>query len=170
MLSRFVSIKTSIGADGLGVPTVSVFLSGCDKKQRTGKYCDGCHNLSLKDDGIGHYLDIETVERIVNEKISFQKALFGECELAIIGGEPLSELNRNFSIELAKRIDVNTIVFTWREIEDLKNEKIDISHFNRIVCGEFRDDLNNDGYILGSTNQYLIDSEFKIIIKYEGDK
>lgn len=168
-ISRFINIRPSISADGLGTPVISVFLSGCDKEKMTGSYCEGCHNFELKDDGNGYNLTIDQAVNLVSKKISNQKELLGSCDLAIIGGEPLSELNREFSIELAKRIDAKTIVYTWRTVEDLKNENINISYFDRIKCGEFKLDLICDKYSLGSTNQYLINNEFKKIIEYKGE-
>lgn len=169
-LKRWVNIRSSINSDGLGVPTISIFLSGCDRKDKKGNYCEGCHNFEIKDDGNGFYLTIDEVEKIINEKINNSIKLFGNCELAIIGGEPLSELNRGFSIELAKRINSKNIIYTWREIEDIKNENIDISNFDRIVCGSYDRDLASKDYVLGSNNQYCINNEFKKILKYEGDE
>jgi hypothetical protein len=172
-MKRSIQIKESMSADGLGVPTISVYLSLCDKKELTGSFCKSCHNVELQENDVGYKLDIEQAIKIIKDKIEKMRKIFGKCELALIGGEPLSKVNRKYSHELAKYFnskDIKSIVYTWRTPKQIKKEKIDIRYYNRIVCGEYIEELNfGDEYVLGSINQVIIDNNFNEILKYKGD-
>lgn len=169
--SRSVIIKESISSDGLGIPTISVYMSLCDKKSRTGKWCKSCQNPEMQSNNLGYKLSISEIIEIIEPKINRFKEIFGKCELALLGGEPLSKFNRSYSYKLAKyfnSIGIQTIVYTWRTKKIIKKEKIDIEYYDRVVCGEYIDELNiGDEYILGSTNQKIINNRFKTILKYE---
>jgi anaerobic ribonucleoside-triphosphate reductase activating protein len=165
-IKRYVTITSSISQDGLGVPVVSIYFSYCDKKDITGSFCLNCHNLELQKDGVGYLLSIKELLEIIKTKYKFLYEIYGKCEVALIGGEPLAEINRYFSEEIAKKYP--TIIYTWRTLEDFKKENIDISVYKRIVCGEYIEELKaEDDYTLGSKNQYIVNSQGNIILKYE---
>ena len=162
---RWITINTSISADGLGTPVVSLYFSYCDKKEITGSFCENCQNSELQKDGVGFLLSLEEIFEIINKKYNFMVGIYGKCEVALIGGDPMAEINIKFAQEIGKKYD--SIIYTWRTLEYL--EDIDVSMFNRIVCGKYIDKLNvGDDYLLGSTNQYIINGKKEIILKYEG--
>ena len=165
-----MQIKESIGSDSLSLSsaTISIYFSYCDKKDNKGCYCKGCHNSALKDDGIGYLLSKEEIIKVIDTKLANLKPIFNDIAIVFLGGEPLASINRDMVIDLSKYYknkDYSTIIYTWRYIEDIKKENIDISYFDKIICGEYIDNLNNN-YILGSTNQYVIDNKFNKIIEY----
>lgn len=165
---RYVTITTSVSSDGLGVPTISIYFSYCDKKNKTGYFCPMCQNKELQDDGFGNEMSLSEIISVIENKIKKLFIMFDEIEIAFVGGEPLAEINRGYVYEIAKhfkKLGIKNIIYTWRTIEDLKIENIDISHFDRIVCGEYIDKLKDDSYILGSTNQYVINNKYEKIIR-----
>jgi len=165
-LKRWVTINTSISADGLGVPTVSIYFSYCDKKDKTGNFCPKCQNLDLQKDGVGYYLTLDEIFEVIEKKYSFMWNVYGKCEVALIGGEPFAEINRAFAKAISEKYP--TIIYTWRMLNDFKKENIDITTYNRIVCGEYVEGLQDEKYLLGSTNQIIINGQGNILIKYEG--
>ena len=166
MDKRYVTINTSISSDGLGVPTVSIYFSYCDKKDKTGSFCESCQNPELQHDGEGYLLTLDEILEVIDSKYKFMNNIYGKCEIALIGGEPLAEINREFSKCISEIYP--TILYTWRDLSTLID--IDTSTYNRIVCGEYIEELKTEGYILGSTNQYVVDNKKEIILKYEGEQ
>ena len=164
MDKRYVSFDTSLGTNGLGVPSVDVYFSYCDKKNKTGSFCGSCQNTHLQKDGVGYLLSLDEVLEIIERKFSFMYQIYGKCKVAIMGGEPTAEINLPMGQAIAERY--NTIIYTWREREQLKD--IDTHNFNKIVCGEYIEELNiGDEYAFGSTNQYVCNNKLEIIKEYK---
>ena len=164
---RWVNFDTSISTNGIGVPTVDIFFSYCDKKEKTGSFCKNCQNKELQKDGQGFLLSLEEIFETIERKFSFMYGVYGKCEVAIMGGEPLADINLPFVQEIARQYD--TIVYTWRMPKDLKD--IDTSMFKRMVCGEYIEELNvGDGYVFGSRNQIMVDGKMNVLLEYEGDE
>ena len=164
---RFVNIKTSISADGLGVPVISIYFSYCDKKYETGYFCPMCHNKELQDDGIGFYLTFEQIIEIVDEKMLFMNKLLNKkIGICFLGGEPLAEINREMVLKISEYYnDIFQILYTWRMPHLIEDKWI--KHFNKIVCGEYIEKLNkSDSYLLGSTNQIIINNKKEILLQY----
>lgn len=171
-MKRSIQIKESISSDGLGVPSISVYFSLCDKKRLTGSFCKNCHNKEIQEKNIGYTLELKDAINIIENKIVNFKKIFGKCDLVLVGGEPFAKENRLYSFELAKYFKdkgINSTVYTWRKPKQIKKEQINIENYNKVVCGEYIEELNNDNYLLGSTNQKIINNKFKTILKYEGD-
>jgi hypothetical protein len=42
----------------------------------------------------------------------------------------------------------------------------DIEYMNYIVCGEYLENKKNDSYILGSTNQYIVNTKGDVIVAF----
>jgi organic radical activating enzyme len=159
-----------MSSDGLGTPAVNIFFSICDRKMMLGSYCDGCHNKDLQSNNVGYMLSIEEIINLVENKATDIYTTFGKCVISLIGGEPLSKLNRDFSYKIAeyfKDVYIDTIIYTWREIEDLKKENINIENYSKVVCGSYVDKLKNENYVLGSENQYIINNKYEKIIEYK---
>ena len=167
MDSRFVNINTSISQDGLGIPVISIYFSYCDKKDITGVFCPNCQNYEFQKDGIGFNLKFDTIVGLANKKLSQMENMIGrEVGICFLGGEPLAEINRGMFMKLSKYYqDKFQIIYTWREKEKIDKEWI--KYIDKLVCGEYKEELKDDNYILGSTNQYIMDFDKKIILKYE---
>jgi hypothetical protein len=124
-MKRNIQIKESIGTDGVGIPTISIYMTLCDKKELTGSFCENCQNKELQENNIGYRLELEDAIKFIEEKINNFKKMFGKCELALLGGEPLSKTNREYSYELAKyfsSIGIDIILYTWRTPKQIKKE------------------------------------------------
>jgi len=156
---KFVTIIETIKSDGLDNPSVSIYFSGCDKKELTGSFCKGCHNKEMQDYDYGYPLDFEEILTITFNKALGLELLFGfKPTICFIGGEPLAAFNREWCVLLAKKFfeeEYETIVYTWRTEEMLKHENINTEYFSKMVLGEYIEELNNPNERLGSSNQYV---------------
>jgi len=171
MSSRWVNINTSISQDGLGVPVVSIFFSYCDKKDITGCFCPNCQNKVLQKDGVGFNLNLYEIKQILDDKLNSMKILLGrDIGICFLGGEPMAEINRDMFMKLSEYYkDRFQIAYTWRTPDLVENDWI--KYIDKTVCGEYVDELNiGDKYILGSTNQVVIDNNKNIILKYESEE
>jgi len=167
---RWVTINTSISADGLGTPVVSLYFSYCDKKDKTGSFCPLCHNKELQKDGIGFLLSFEEIIELIDGKLNSMEKLLGrEIGVCFLGGEPLAEINRDMIMKLSGYYKGRfQITYSWRMPDEIDGEWI--KYIDKIVCGEYIDGLNiGDEYELGSSNQVVIDGEKKIILEYKGE-
>lgn len=164
---RKVIIKNSVSADGIGIPVISLYFSYCDKKDITGSFCCNCHNKELQNDGYGYELDLKTIFKILKEKIQNMESLINDkVGIAFLGGEPLAEINRDFFIKISEEFkNTYQVLYTWRYLENIN--EFWVENVDKIVCGEYIENLKNEKYILGSTNQYIINSKKEIILKYE---
>jgi len=168
-LKRWVTINTSISADGLGVPTVSIYFSYCDKKDKTGSFCKGCFNPDLQKDGTGFLLSFEEIVKVIDRKLNqLEKMIDRNCGVCFLGGEAICEKNREMMIKLSEYYkDKFQIIYTWRTPELIEEKWI--KYIDKIVCGEYIEKLNvGDEYVFGSSNQICINNKKEIITKYEG--
>lgn len=156
-------ITTSIASDGIDSPSVSIYMSYCDKPIK----CKGCHNPQMQSDGYGILMSIEEAICIIEEKYNKQVKLFGKCKIVFLGGEPTSDININFVKNISKYFyhkNIITMMYTWKEYRVLNEE--DIEYINYIVCGEYLENKKNDSYILGSTNQYIVNTKGDVIVAF----
>ena len=170
MDKRAVTIVDSYGADNFGIPSISIYFSHCDKKELTGTFCAGCHNKELQKDGVGHWVTAKELIKALEQKLRFQKKLTGKTSLVFLGGEPTSYKNIEFVKKIARHFhdileNVEMVMYTWKLPEQLDDELVSL--LDKVVCGEYVHDLKSDNYILGSTNQFVIDNKKNIILKYE---
>lgn len=157
--------------NGLGHPAISLYLTGCDKPTK----CIGCHNKELQEES-KDYCDTEELKFKINEKIlkgfNFSKKMY----VVFLGGEPLTEYNRNITYDISKYVkekypQVTTVVYSWRTKELLKNIRNYLSYMDYGVLGEFKDELYVEGTLPSSSNQYIYDfKEEKVLkpIRYRG--
>ena len=167
--SRYVQLRESMSYDGLGVPALSIYFSYCDKQECTGYFCNSCQNKELQKDGEGYLINYKNLLSLVQSKLEAMSKIFDDVALVFLGGEPLAKINRAMVFALSKYFkskSYSTLVYIWRAIEDLKKESIDLTYYDRIVCGEYLENSLDENYVLGSTNQYVIDNKCKKIIKY----
>lgn len=171
-----IIIKNSINSDGLGLPCVSIYFAGCDRDTFCGSFCYGCQNPELQDMNVNiPAYTSEEIFRYVSNFILDWREISKEVAVAFIGGEPLTNYNKQCLLDVSKRLKktynfITTIVYTWREVEDIKKYNLDryLYYIDKCVCGSYEDTLKNKDYILGSTNQCIYNvKEDKIMLKYE---
>lgn len=169
MDSRYVNIVESFGSDGLGAPSISIYFSHCDRKDKIGSFCKNCHNKELQEDGFGFYLTSQEIINIVENKLINMKSLLGDCKLVLVGGEPTSPINIYYVKEISKYFygRYKILMYTWKEKEMLELE--DIKYIDEIVCGSYIEELKVENYKLATSNQYIINNKKEIILKYRSD-
>lgn len=167
MDKRNVTITTSINSDGIDKPTVSIYFSYCDREDFGMQFCKGCHNAHLQKDGYGSLLSVEDIVKILDKKLRYMDELTNtKVELAFLGGEPLADINSNFVRSISEHYkNRNQILYTWRDSTFINSK--DIIYIDRIVCGEYLEDKKVDDYVLGSKNQYIINSNKEVILNYK---
>lgn len=146
---RYHNITKCDMLNGEGVRVV-LWLSHCEHN------CKGCQNPQTRDENGGIPFDkeakLELFEALNNDYIK---------GVTFSGGDPLSTLNREKVLELAKEIKLlfpckNIWLYTgykWEEISDIKGlENIDV-----LVDGEYIESLNFPSpKWCGSSNQRII--------------
>ncbi len=165
MDKRYVTIKNSISSDGLGIPTISIYFSYCDREDLGLNFCKNCHNKGLQKDNTGYNLTVSEIKKIVNIKLKNTLNLYNNCQIAFLGGEPMAKRNRDFVKVLSlyyKNLGVKSIMYTWRTTKDL--DTLYIENIDRIVTGVYDENLKDEEYMLGSTNQKIIDNNKKVLL------
>jgi organic radical activating enzyme len=144
---------------------ISIFFNGCDFN------CKSCHNEEMQDhtfhdDSYGSY---ENVQDLADQIISFGKRNRTD-NFAIMGGDPLHPKNRKTVTELTHILEEsgNVIVFTGYDMGTVKESNIKFTYLKR---GLYRENLAQESKLtdnefhLGSTNQKLYNSDFKLLSK-----
>jgi len=169
-------IKNSLSADGLGLPSISIYYGGCDKKALTGYFCKGCQNVELQDNpDIPDYYNEELYNYII-QFLDDWHDISDKVAISFIGGEPLAKYNRESVLFISKKLKENydfveTVLYTWRTKEDISKQNINkyLEFIDKTVCGEYKEELKNDNYLLGSVNQYIYDFKNNtVILEYKG--
>ena len=132
--------------------TLSIWYQYCPHK------CEGCYNKSTWFKDGGEYYSLNSIKDIIlNSK---------HKNISLLGGEPLSELNRNEVIELIKWVKSETskTLYIWsgytkEEIEDW----IDIKLIDYLIDGKFEKDNLNLKLIMRSSNNQRIFKNGKLI-------
>lgn len=145
--------------NGLGRPAVSVYLKGCDKKIK----CSGCHNYemqSIDDYQVSKNKLMESIDLAIGNFMLFHDDL----RVAILGGEPLAPYNINITKEISNHIKRNyegasVIIYTWRDIEDIQNEKIGsyLENVDYGILGSYKEEFKVENILPASSNQYIYD-------------
>lgn len=161
-MMRHVNIITTLGSDAFGVPSVSIYFSHCDKPIK----CKGCHNKELQEDKRGYNLSFEEIVWIIDCKLDKLKRFYSDIAIVYVGGEPTSPLNIDMVMKISKYYygKNKNIMYTWREKEMLKDKWIE--NMNMVICGEYDENKKDESYVLGSTNQYIINNKKEIIQKF----
>ena len=121
----YVTLQNSINNDGLWYPSISIYFSGCDKSIK----CPNCHNPELQQKGIGYKTTnknlIDDIEIILNRWLD----IYPKMSLCYLGGEPLSDWNRESVYLIAKYFKLKykdkicNIIYTWRYLKNIKHIK-----------------------------------------------
>lgn len=148
------SLKNAIGR-----PSVSLYLTGCDKPIK----CKDCHNYELQNQSHNDY-DIQEIKQNIDKFISEFLNMHNNLNVSILGGEPLSDYNINIAYEISEYIkntydDSRIFIFTWRTLGQIKKENKEkfLKHFDYGVFGEYDSNLHVEDTLPSSTNQYIYD-------------
>ena len=138
--------------------TLSIWYQYCPHK------CEGCYNKStwLKDGGEYYSLD-KIKETILNSK---------HKNVSLLGGEPLSELNRSEVIELIKWIKSETskTLYVWSGYikEEIENW-IDVNLIDYLIDGKFEKNKLNLKLVMRSSENQRIFKNGNLILDKELD-
>ncbi|AEH50335.1 4Fe-4S cluster-binding domain-containing protein [Pseudothermotoga thermarum] len=154
-------------------PSVSVYFQGCDAIPK----CVGCHNPETWDFDEKFAINYDEILSISVEKLSFLLNGFSKVALAFVGGEPLSERNRECVKLLSRDVKkifgskVLTILYTWREPIDLLPLKDYIQSIDEFVLGRFEISLKEDGFPASKNQMYLRKEQLEeFFMTFEGGK
>lgn len=157
--------------NGLGNPSISLYLRGCDKKIK----CKGCHNHEYQEKSMDDY-DINLIKTSTLELLEKSKLFFPNTSLSILGGEPLTEYNKDITYEVSKYIkekypNIPIILYSWRTIDQIPSKYVKYIDYG--VLGSYDENLHIDNTLPASTNQYIYDfkSQYKLEpIKLKGEE
>lgn len=102
--------------------------------------------------------DLSKIKLQIDSYIKSYLEFHNKLYVAILGGEPLTEYNKDITLSISKHIKEkypkSTIVlYSWRDIDI-----IDVKYIKYIdygVLGEYEDDLYIKNMLPASTNQYI---------------
>jgi anaerobic ribonucleoside-triphosphate reductase activating protein len=153
--------------NGLGKPSISLYLTGCDKKIK----CFGCHNYELQKESINNYNVEEIFKKM--EKLYVNARIFNkETKIVFLGGEPTASYNIDIVYEISKLFrekyeNADTVLYSWRNLEEIEDQ-IDFKKIRYIdygVLGSYDEELHEDKVLPASSNQYIYDFENKKKLK-----
>ena len=137
--------------------SVSLWTAGCPHR------CKGCHNSEMWDYENGYEVPIDIKGQLI-KAISANGLV---RNFSILGGEPLSEENRDFILTIVQAIwtaypSIKIFLWTGYTIEELKNmedEKINsiLENIDVLIDGKYDESLRNVTLELrGSSNQRIL--------------
>ena len=137
--------------------SVSLWTAGCPHR------CKGCHNSEMWDYKNGYEVPTDIKGQLI-KAISANGLV---RNLSILGGEPLSEENRDFILTIIRAIraayhSIKIFLWTGYTIEELKNmedEKINfiLENIDVLIDGKYDESLRNVTLELrGSSNQRIL--------------
>lgn len=145
--------------DGLGRPSISLYLTGCDKPIK----CFNCHNYELQKDLREDY-DIdhiyEEVDKMIKNFLDFNDNLI----VSYLGGDPLTKYNRDILYKVSKYVkekypQCTNIMYTWRYNEDILKSNLSkyIKYIDIGVLGGYDHLKFIEKTIPSSNNQIIYD-------------
>lgn len=142
--------------NGLGNPSVSLYLSGCDKPVK----CKGCHNYELQNIGDAEF-NINKVYEELKEYITKGMGIFNLRYVSYLGGEPLAPYNREITKIISKRIreefKVKNILYSWRTLKEIREQKLGdyIKYMDYGILGAYEEETRIEHRLPSSSNQYI---------------
>ena len=137
--------------------SVSLWTAGCPHR------CKGCHNSEMWDYENGYEVPIDIKGQLI-KAISANGLV---RNFSILGGEPLSEENRDFILTIVQAIRTaypSIKIFLWtgytiEELKNMKDEKINsiLENIDVLIDGKYDESLRNVTLELrGSSNQRIL--------------
>ena len=136
--------------NGMGNPSVNLYLSGCDKKEK----CEGCHNWEMQEENTDDY-DMNEIKARLDNHIYNAMQFTNKLYVCVLGGEPLAPYNKKITLGIAKHVkgkykDVILVLYSWRYLTNIK-------YFDYGVLGGYDHTQHEDNCIPSSKNQYIYD-------------
>ncbi|MEN3042017.1 MAG: 4Fe-4S cluster-binding domain-containing protein [Fervidobacterium sp.] len=150
------SVRVTYG-DHPNLPSVSVYFQGCDAIPK----CIGCHNPETWKFDSAYKVEFSHLLKILDRKIEHLLVSHKVISLALLGGEPLTKINREIAYLLAKFVkekygeSVRTILYTWRSFKQLLYLDIPLDYFDEFVLGKYVKEYDT-GSFPASKNQIYI--------------
>lgn len=159
-------VKTLYG-DHPSLPSISVYFQGCDAFPK----CIGCHNPETWDFDESFKVDFSHLFNTVVQKLELLLTKHSVVSLALLGGEPLSERNRESAYLLAKHVKekykerVKVIVYTWRMPVDLLNVNVPLDYFDEFVLGRYMKKYHTGSFPASANQMYITKDELFSVLE-----
>lgn len=152
--------------DHPSLPSVSVYFQGCDASPK----CIGCHNPETWAFDSSYQIDLLYLLEKVIEKLKFLLTKNEKVALALLGGEPLSEKNKESAYLVAKAVKehfndrVTTILYTWRTPRQLLKINIPLDYFDEFVLGKYRAEYFTDRFPASKNQLYINKKKLNVLL------
>lgn len=127
---------------------VGIWFDGCPRR------CNGCSNPELWDFMERYKTTPETIYKLINE-LSKQHEIDG---FTLTGGDPIFQAeDMQKLIYLIKKISNDIIVYTGYKKEEIEPQYL--KDVTLLIDGEYIEELNDNSFLKGSSNQrtYILD-------------
>lgn len=127
---------------------VGIWFDGCPRR------CKGCSNPELWDFMERYKTTPETIYKLINE-LSKQHEIDG---FTLTGGDPIFQAkDMQKLISLIKKISNDIIVYTGYKKEEIEQQYL--KDVTLLIDGEYIEELNDNSFLKGSSNQqtYILD-------------
>jgi organic radical activating enzyme len=145
---------------------VSVFFSGCDFG------CESCHNMALQDPTYrdSSFVYYDNIDDLVNYVLEYSSK-FRTNHISIMGGDPLYKTNVDITRELSNSLldsNFKIMIYTGYGVNQVKNMNINFTYLKTGLYNKNKSQdslLDDEKFVLGSTNQVIWDNEYNKLSK-----
>jgi organic radical activating enzyme len=136
---------------------IEIYMCGCDF------FCKECCNPALKNYNYQENTHVYYVPNLVS-KVKEVCRVNSTNKIVILGGDPLSKVNRNFTKEFLIEMGMDYDICLYTGYTKVTVEELKIQGFTFVKCGTFCENLRQvscktEDYIqFASSNQALYDS------------
>ena len=133
--------------------TLSIWFQHCPHR------CSGCYNQSTWSKEGGTFYSLDDVKELIIKS--------RHKNVSLLGGEPLSELNREEVVELIKWIKsyTNKTLYVWSGYDKEEIEKwVDVKLIDYLIDGKFEKDKLNLKLIMRSSDNQRIFKNGNLIL------
>ena len=133
--------------------TLSIWFQHCPHR------CSGCYNQSTWSKEGGTFYSLEDVKELINKS--------RHKNVSLLGGEPLSELNRDEVVELIEWIKscTNKTLYVWSGyVKEEIDEWIDVELIDYLIDGKFEKDKLNLKLVMRSSENQRVFKNGKLIL------
>lgn len=134
---------------------IGIWFVGCKHK------CKGCSNPELWNIDEKYYVTIDQVEKLIR-KVAKENVIDG---FTITGGDPMEQADELADfLEKVKDISEDVLLYTGYEITELTSDahKKLLDKVVVLIDGRYEEELNDDSFLRGSSNQtiHILKSRF----------
>ena len=138
---------------------IGIWFVGCKHK------CKGCSNPELWSIGEKYFVTIEQAERLIRS-VAMENGIDG---FTITGGDPMEQADEIADLlERVKDITEDVLLYTGYEIKELTSDthKKLLDKVAVLIDGRYEEDLNDNSFLRGSSNQTIHVLKSQYIDKY----